>query len=450
MAASRLRSLAVDLTPLQTSRDYRLLWLGELAGETGRQITLLAILLQVAAITDSALAVGALGLVQLGPLVTVTLLFGPVIDRLDRRRILLWAQLAIGCTTTALMLLARMADPPLVGIYLLAAVEAGLVAIVMPTRSSITPGLVPAEQLPSALALNQVMWNTTLIAGPALAGLVIKHLGFDVAYGIDLLTIVVVTATLLAMAPAPPKRKLESGSGSRSSTDVDVDSAVMATGLTEPIPSLTGFAATREGLRFLRKNRALRATFWVDLVAMIFGMPRAIFPFLAVTQFERAPGDVAELVGWLMSAVAVGALLGALTSGWVGGVRRQGLAVLIAVAVWGAGITAFGLAGNSLWLAFGCLAVAGAADVISAVFRSAILQLSTPDELRGRLSSVHILVVAGGPRLGDFEAGVVASMFTPTISVVSGGVACIVGVGVMAAAVPELRNYLSTHQPSLE
>ena len=192
-----------------------------------------------------------------------------------------------------------------------------------------------------------------------------------------------------------------------------------------------------EGFRFLKGRRVLQTTFTADLVAMIFGMPRALFPVLAVTQFHRGE----EVVGALFSAVAVGALIGALTTGWVGRIRRQGLAVLVAVAIWGLGITAFGLVGDLLWVAFVCLAVAGAADVISAVFRGTILQQSVPDDLRGRLSSVNIVVVAGGPRVGDFEAGVVASVFTPTVSVVSGGLICVAGVVLLAAVVPEFARY---------
>ena len=159
---------------------------------------------------------------------------------------------------------------------------------------------------------------------------------------------------------------------------------------------------------------------------------------LAVTQFHSGP----ELVGTLFSAVSVGALAGALSAGWVRHVRRQGLAVLWAVALWGAGIVAFGLAGNVLVLALGFLAIAGAADVVSAVFRGTILQTTVPDALRGRMSAVHVLVVVGGPRLGDVEAGVVASAFTPTVSVVAGGVACIAGVALLALAVPEFARYV--------
>jgi hypothetical protein len=186
------------------------------------------------------------------------------------------------------------------------------------------------------------------------------------------------------------------------------------------------------------------STFAIDLVAMIFGMPAALFPVLAVTQFHRGPA----IVGLLFAAPSVGALIGALSGGWVRRVRRPGMAVLWAVAAWGSAIAAFGLVGSNLPLALGFLALAGAADVISAIFRSTIAQLATPDRLRGRLATIFILVVTGGPRLGDLEAGLVAAWFSPTISVVTGGLACIVGAGVVALAYPELRRHRVAPAPS--
>ncbi|HEV2311065.1 MAG TPA: MFS transporter, partial [Acidimicrobiia bacterium] len=214
-------------------------------------------------------------------------------------------------------------------------------------------------------------------------------------------------------------------------------------------PSAAGSLLTRgwrdltAGFRFLRGRRALQATFYVDLVAMIFGMPRALFPVLAATRF----GGGSETVGLLFSSAAIGALLGALTGGWVRHVRRQGLAVLWAVFVWGLGIIAFGVSGDRLGVAVACLATAGAADVVSAVFRGTILQTQTPDALRGRLSGIHTLVVAGGPRIGDFEAGVVAAAFTPTVSVISGGVLCVVGVGAVAVLSPQFARYRAGSTP---
>jgi MFS family permease len=181
----------------------------------------------------------------------------------------------------------------------------------------------------------------------------------------------------------------------------------------------------------------LLSTFLIDLDAMIFGMPRALFPVLALTVFHVGP----QGLGLLYAAPAVGAVVGALTAGWVSRIERQGVAVIWAVVLWGVAVTGFGLSGGLFWLALAFLAFAGAADVISAVFRGTILQLSVPDSLRGRMSAIHIMVVTGGPRLGDAEAGLVASLVSPAFSVVSGGVACVVGAVLLAVAIPELARY---------
>jgi MFS family permease len=408
---ARLRAVAVDIAPLRTGRDFRLLWGGELVSETGSNITLVALYIQVFRLTGSAAAVGAIGLVQLVALVVAGVFAGPVIDRADRRKLLVISQCGQAVASALLLIGALAGQPPLVLVYGAAGLIAGMAGFALSIRSAMTPNLVPAEQLPAALALNQVMWNTCLIVGPAVGGVLVGEAGLSWAYGMDVASFGATITAGLLMHPMPPRR--------------------------EAAEQADGWQSVSEGFRYLRRRRVLQSTFVVDLVAMIFGMPRALFPLLAVTTFHGG----AEVVGALFSSVAVGALVGALTAGWVGRVRRQGAAVLIAVAVWGAGIVGFGLAGGRLPLALLCLAVAGGADVVSAVFRSTILQLSVPDDLRGRLSAVHILVVAGGPRLGDFEAGLVASAFTPTVSVVSGGVLCIAGVAVLALAVPEFARY---------
>jgi MFS family permease len=419
-----IRRIALDLTPLRSSRDFRLLWLGELVSEAGSAIAMVAVFVQVYALTHSAAAVGLVGLVKLVPLAFAAILGGPLIDRYDRRRLLLIGQWGQAAGSAVLLLSALIGHPPLALVYAGAALGAGFGGFALSVRSSMTPNLVTAEQLPSALVLNQAMWQTCMIAGPALGGVLIAELGLSVAYGVDVASFAATIAACLLMSAqvptgGPEARELEARAGALSAVR-------------------TGWAQITEGFRFLRGRRVLQSTFYVDLIAMIFGMPRALFTVLAVTQFHSGP----ELVGTLFSAVSVGALAGALSAGWVRHVRRQGLAVLWAVAVWGAGIVAFGLAGNALVLALGFLAIAGAADVVSAVFRGTILQTTVPDALRGRMSAMHVLVVAGGPSLGDVEAGVVASAFTPTVSVVAGGVACIAGVAILALAVPELARYV--------
>ncbi len=415
-----LRALAVDISPLRRHRDFRLLWFGELISETGSQIALVAIYVQVFAITGSTAAVGLVGIVQLVPLALAALLGGPVIDAHDRRKLLLVSQCGQAAGSALLLAGALAGDPSVVLVYAGAAVVAGFGGFSLSVRSSMTPNLVSNEELSSALSLNQVMWNTTLIVGPAVGGVVIDQVGFSWAYGIDVATFLATIVACLLMRPQLPIR-------TEAAEEREADAGALS----------RGWQDITEGFRFLRGRRVLQSTFYVDLVAMIFGMPRALFPVLALTQFGAGP----EIVGLLFSAVSAGALLGALSTGWVSRIRRQGLAVCWAVVVWGLGIIGFGLSGDSLVLAMGCLAVAGAADVVSAVFRSTILQTTVPDNLRGRMSAVHILVVVGGPRIGDAEAGLVAALTTPTIAVLTGGLACVIGVGVLALAVPEFVRY---------
>jgi MFS family permease len=420
----RWHRLAVDLSPLRSSRDFRYLWLGELISETGSQITLVAVFVQVFALTHSSAAVGAVGLVQLVPLALAALLGGPLIDRVDRRRLLLVAQCSQAGASALLLAGSLAGHPPLALVYVGAGLVGGFGGFSLSTRAAMTPNLVAEDQLSSALSLNQAMWNTCMIAGPALGGVLIAQLGVSWAYAVDVVSFAAtITACILLHPQVPRDRPPRTRS-------------LVATGWHE----------LAEGVSFLRGKPVLQATFYVDLVAMIFGMPRALFPVLAVTRF----GGGSEVVGLLFSSAAIGALLGALTGGWMRHVRRQGLAVLWAVFVWGLGIIAFGLSGPELGVAVACLAVAGAADVISAVFRGTILQSTTPDALRGRLSGIHTLVVAGGPRIGDFEAGVVASLTTPTVSVVSGGVFCVMGVGALAVLSPQFRRYRAGSDPPVE
>jgi MFS family permease len=406
-----LRRVAVDVSPLRSSRDFRLLWFGSIVSEAGHQVTHVAIYVQVFQLTRSAAAVGLVGLVELVPLTLASVAGGSVVDAVDRRKLLLLTQVGFAASSTLLLVTSLADRPPVALVYLGAGLGAGIGGISSPTRAAMVPRLVGREQLSGAIALNQVMWNATMIAGPAVGGVVIGGLGLPWAYGIDVITYGATIAAALMMRPMPP--------------------------LAQEAEQASGLRAIREGYAYLRGRRVLQSTFVIDLIAMIFGMPRALFPVLAATQLHRGP----EVIGVLFSALAVGALAGALTAGWVGRIRHQGRAVIWAVAAWGAGIIGFGLSGSNLALAVTFLALAGGADVISAVFRSAILQLSVPDRLRGRLSGIHILVVTGGPRLGDVEAGFLAQAFTPAVSVVSGGVACLAGVAVLALLVPQLWRY---------
>lgn len=405
-----LRRIAIDVAPFRVSRPFRRLWIGLAVSEFGYQFTIVATFVQVNALTGSPAAVGLIGLVGLVGLVAGTLLGSAFLDHHDRRAILLVAQVGFMVGAAVLLAGALLGDPPLVLIYGAVALIAFVSAVDSPTRSAMTPRLVGHDLLPAAITLNQVVWNGTALLGPAVAGVVIARFDVAAAYAIDLVTYVAMLWAAFLLPKMEPERRED---------------------------ARRGWAAVTEGFRFLRGRPVIQSTFTVDLIAMVFGMPRALFPILAATQFDRG----AEVVGLLFAAPAIGALAGALTAGWVGGVRRQGAAVLWAVVLWGAGIAAFGLVGDNLPLALLLLAFAGAADVVSAVFRGTILQVSVPDELRGRMGAIHTLVVTGGPRLGDLEAGLVAQAFSPAVSVVSGGVLCVLGTAALAVLVPAFRRY---------
>src|SRR5918996_517598 len=409
-AGARIRGLALDLTPLRESREFRLLWFGEVISHTGRHITVVALPFQVYNQTRSALAVGMIGLVQVVPLLVCSIVGGVVADATDRRKVLLVTQVGLTAGSLVLVAGALAGDPPLWLLYGAAALIAAFSGLQEPARIAAIPTLVPSNRLSSAIVLNQVLFQFSDVVGPAIGGLILARFGLAWAYGVDVLTFLAALITLAAMRPMPASRAED-----------------------EP----RGIAALQEGFRYLKGRRVIQSTFWVDLNAMIFGMPRALFPILAAETFHVGPTGL----GLLYSAPAAGALVGALSTGWVTHVRHQGRAVLWAVAIWGAAIVAFGLSTQGFWLALGFLAIAGAADVISAVFRGTILQSAVPDRLRGRLSSIHFAVVVGGPRLGDTEAGLVAQLTSPVFSVVSGGAACVVGVAALALLVPQFARY---------
>ena len=430
-AGATIRGLAIDITPLRESREFRLLQFGQLISLTGRQVTVVALPVQVYLLTQSSFAVGLISLVQIPPLAFFAIWGGTWADRFDRRKLILLTEFGLAASSVLLLLGALHGRPPLWYLYAVVIVQTAFFAVNSPTRSAVVPNVVAAERLPAAMALNQVMYNLTQVAGPLLATIVFFHeknvsTGLAIAYGIDVATFAASIGMTLALPALPPVRA--AGEAVRS-----------------------GWRAVREGFSFLHGKRVLLSTFAIDLNAMIFGMPRALFPALAVTVFHRGPAAV----GLMTAAPAVGAAVGALTSGWVGGVRRQGLFVIWAVVAWGAGITMFGLSGLGqafFWAGLFFLALAGAADVVSAVFRGTILQQSVPDSLRGRLSAIHILVVTGGPRLGDFESGAVARLaaffMSPAdanlFSAISGGVFCLIGAGLTSMIYPELARY---HRP---
>lgn len=404
-----LRGLLVDLEPVRRDRDFRMLWLGQLVNGLGRQVTVVALPFELWQLTHSSLSIGLLALVQLVPILIFSLGGGAVADAVDRRRLLIVTQLLLAATSLALVILAMQPSPPIWALYAVAFVAAGVGAVDGPARTSALPRLVPRERLPAAIAVNWLSGQTVAVAGPVFAGVLIATSGVAAAFTFDVLTFLASLVALLVIAPIPPHPDARR-------------------------PSLRSIA---EGLAFARDRRIVLATFTIDFDAMVFGMPSALFPQLALTVFNTGPAGY----GLLNAAPAVGALIGAAFSGWIGSVRRPGLGVVAAVAGWGAAIVAFGLLTASFPLALLCLAVAGGADVISAVLRSSIVQLATPDPLRGRLSSIHMLVVTSGPRFGDAEAAAVAAVAGPQFSVVSGGILCLLGLIVVVRLFPELIAY---------
>lgn len=401
----RLGSLVVDPAPLRLDRDFRYLWLGQAVSTAGRMITSVVLPYQVYVLTNDLVAVGVLSIVQLIPILVFSLGAGSLADAVDRRRLLLVTQVSLMAISVGLALLALAASPPLWAVYALAFASAGVGAVDQPARSASIARLVPPERLQAAISLNQVMFNGGAVIGPAIGGVILVVLGISAAYAVDAITYVAAIVALLLIAPIPP-----------------------APGAVRP-----SFRSIGEGLRFARSRRPVLGTFVVDLVAMVFGSPRSLFPAMALNVFGVGAGGV----GIMSSAVAFGAMVASFLTGWTTGIRRPGRAVLIAVAVWGLGIIGFGAFTFSFPLALLCLAIAAGADVISAVLRSYIVQTLTPDALRGRVSSIHILVVTGGPRIGDAEAAAVAAVTSPAVSVMAGGALVLVGLGVVAAVMPE-------------
>jgi MFS family permease len=410
--SGRLRRIAIDVTPLRVSRDFRLLWTGSFISAMGSQFAKVGLYVQVFAITGSAAQVGLLGVSGLIGSVAGVVIGGSFIDAHDRRSVLIWTQVGHIAVSGVLVAGALGGHPQLALLHGANCLTWLLASIDNPARQAATPRLVGTALVPQATALNQVLFQTTGIVGPALAGVLLAVTSPTAAYAVDLVSYVGLLLAAIAMRPVPPE---PTTTGERP----------------------TGLRAVGEGFGYVRRDRLIQSTFVVDLIAMIFGMPQALFPILAVEQFDRG----AAVVGLLFAAPAVGALVQALAAGPVTRIVRQGEAVVWAVVGWGAAIAAFGAAGPHLVWALVFLAIAGAADVISAIFRSTILQVTVPDALRGRLSGIFMLVVTGGPKLGDIEAGLVAAAVSPAFSVVSGGLACIVGASACAVAYPELRRY---------
>ncbi len=401
--------ILVDLTPLRESRDFRLLFVGQLISMLGTQLTVVAIPYQVFRMTHSSLQVGAISLAQLLPFIAGALLAGPIGDAVDRRRIMMGTGAALAVTSALMALNASVRHPSLIVLYVVSSLAAGFMGFSNTARMASVPGMVERRHIPAANAMMQIIIQVGTIVGPAVSG-VLLGIGLTLVYALDAGTFVLALIAVALLRPIPP--------GEHS--------------------GLSTWQSTKEGVRYLRSRQALQGVYVIDVNAMVFGMPRALFPAMAGTVF----GGGTITLGLLYAAPGAGALIGALTTGWIARVRRQGWAVIVAVIAWGAAITIFGF-GHTLWLALLMLAIAGWADVISAVMRNTILQTSIPERFRSRMSSIQMAVVQGGPRLGDMESGSVATATSLEFSVVSGGLACVAGAIAIGALLPKFRHYVA-------
>jgi MFS family permease len=396
----------IDVGPLRRHRDFRLLFVGQGVSFFGSMLTYVAIPYQAYQLSGSSLVVGLLSVAELGPLLLTAFIGGALADAFDRRRLVQIAEASLAVCAGALAANALLPNPQLVVLFVVGALMAGLDGLQRPPLDALIPRLVERHELTAASALDSFRGNIGMLAGPAVGGVLIATAGLPLTYGIDVLTFAVSLGALTLMRAVPPPAGAEP-------------------------PSLRRIA---DGVRYAWSRPELMGTYGVDMIAMFFGMPMALFPALA----EDLGG--AGALGLLYAARSLGSLLATATSGWTNHVHRHGLAVIWAAAGWGAAIVAFGFAPN-LGLALTALALAGAADMISGIFRSTIWNQTIPDHLRGRLAGIEQVSYSSGPLLGNLEAGVVASFAGLRASIVSGGVLCVAGVAVAALALPAFRHY---------
>jgi len=402
-----LSRLRLDTGPLRESRHFRNLWLGQAVSSFGNAITTVAMPFQVYRLTGSTLWVGLLAIAALVPLLVVPLVGGAIADAVDRRKLALAGTVGLSLVSGGLLLNAALPSPRVWPIFVLEALGTTAWSLSRPALSTLAPKLVRDDQLEAAMALEGVYSNFAAVAGPAIGGVLIAAIGLAPSYAIDLASFAFAFVALALLPASPPDGESERVS----------------------------LKAIADGLRFVRRTPELMGIFIVDTNAMIFGMPSALFPALGL-HF----GGGARVVGFLYAAPYAGAFLASLVSGFTGHVRRQGLGVCVAAAVWGAAIAGVG-AFDVLWPALLLLAVAGGADYVSAVLRSTILVRVTPDEMRGRIFGVELAQVAGAPSLGNLEAGVLASLTSVRFSIASGGIACVAGTVLVAAALPAFLRY---------
>ena len=398
--------VAVDITPLRRHRDFRLLFIGRLVSFFGSMITVVAVPYQVYQLSHSVLLVGTLGLVELAALLIFAMLGGALADAADRRKMVLLSEAGLMTGSVFLAGNSLLSHPVVLLIFAITALQASFDALQRPSLDALIPRLVDRDEIPAAAALGSLRGTVGMIAGLALAGVLIAVIGLTATYLVDVATFVVGLVCLLLMRSVPPPAGAER-------------------------PSLRRVV---EGLRYARSRPELMGTYIVDIVAMLFGMPMALYP--AIAQGLGGP----KVLGLLYAAPAVGSFVFSATSGWSRRVHRHGMGVLVGATIWGFAIIGFGLV-PGLVAALVFLAMAGAGDSMSGLFRQVIWNQTIPDSLRGRLASIELLSYSIGPTLGNFESGAVASLFSVRFSVTSGGILCVMGCVVCGLALPAFRKY---------
>jgi len=399
--------MRMDISPLRSSRDYRIIFASGLITYLGSMITYVALPFQVAELTGSFVAVGLIGLAELVPLVLFGLYGGALADSVDRKWMVVTTECASGLLVAMLLVNSLLPSPQLWVLYAVAMLLAAVDGLQRPSMEAIIPRVVPHEQMSAAAALNSLRWQLGMIVGPAIGGLLLSAGGAAVAYGVDVATFVVSIVLLLRL------RSIRAASDSSERVSL---------------------RHVTEGMRYAWSRKDLLGTYAVDLIAMIFAFPYALFPFLA----EDLGG--AWTLGLLYSAGAVGSLIVTLTSGWTSSVHRHGRAIVLAAAIWGLAIALVGLT-DTLALVLLFLALAGAADMVSGIFRMTMWNQTIPDDVRGRMAGIELLSYSIGPLLGQLRSSTAASLTSLRTSFVSGGILCMVGVGIAAIALPTLWNY---------
>jgi MFS family permease len=410
---ARARGHLMDLTPLRESREFRLLFLGKSVSDLGDEIVATVVPFQVYQLTHSTLAVGLLGLCELVPVFVFPIIGGAFADAVERRRFVIVMHALLAVMSALMAVNATLEEPLLWPLYVFATLSAGLYTFNRPAMSTWPARLLPPDLLPSSNALEAGFHTIAAMAGPVLAGVLILTIQPAGAFLFDVVSFLFVIAMVWRMKPSPPTRE---------------DAAV-------------SWTAIRDGFRFVKGKRTIQSVFAIDLNAMIFGFPYALFPAIAA---DFGHGSGAGVLGLMYAAPALGSFLATAFSGRAKHVRRQGRAIMIAVIVWGAAIVAFGLS-DTLWFSLAMLAIAGAGDMVSGIFRMTILQAAVEDSVRGRLDGIGMAVWATGPSIGNLESGVVASIWSVPVSVVSGGILTIVGVGVLRLLVPGFARYDAQH-----